>query len=185
VKRTLAVLTMAASMLAPAAAPARDAPKDSNPVVEATARAQAYWHTVPCGQVPIVAAPEIPAGAPADVAMWTNLVSAFESPPSCPIYVNAKMWPSWRIDDEHFELFCKLMVHEYGHLEGYADANATPGTVEYIDPAQAVVPLCEQFRLVYFEAGRTRVFASASTVVQTRVGPAAAPHRRTPPIAAP
>jgi len=48
-----------------------------------------------------------------------------------------------------FEAFCKEVVHEYGHFEGYSDVDEASGTVEYEQPVHASVAPCEHFRLVY------------------------------------
>lgn len=146
----IALLALAVVSLAgPALAAAHAQRPTTNPVALATTIAERYWHNVPChGAVPIVGADPVVVGA----SMWTYIVStpAEETAlPSCPIYVNRQVWPNWFVDDVNFEQFCKDMVHEYGHLEGYPDEGAKPGTVESESPELATVPVCERYRIVY------------------------------------
>ena len=47
----------------------------------------------------------------------------------CVVHINLRVWPAWRTDDENFRAFCKEMVHEYGHFEGFPDGGAARGTV--------------------------------------------------------
>jgi hypothetical protein len=99
-------------------------------------------------------------GAPGEAAaMWATWMSiesvtnGHSSSPaklaSCVVHINLAVWPSWQADDRDFPAFCKEMLHEYGHFEGFSDANAAPGTVQYERPDLAHVPLCERYRLVY------------------------------------
>jgi hypothetical protein len=141
---------------------------DSDPVTEAVERAVEYWGATPCGaQVAIVSGmrSEAPSaginsdGSPGEVAaMWSTWLTPaganlFADPPAsfsdCTVHINSSVWPNWRADDANFPEFCKEMGHEYGHLEGYPDAGAAPGTGEYEQPALARVRLCERYRLVY------------------------------------
>jgi hypothetical protein len=148
IRAAAAAAFAALALLVPARVRAEAPPPTSDPVLEATQRAAEHWDGAPCRQVPTVSTTDVPAGSPPFAAMWTYVV---EGPPpaSCPIYINARVWTSWRTEDENFEAFCKLMVHEYGHLRGYPDQGARPGTVEYQDPTPARVPECERFRLYY------------------------------------
>lgn len=141
---------------------------DSNPVAEAVTRAVDYWGGTPCGgSVTIVSSPSgeappagvnAPSPAGSVAAMWATWMTSaganqFSVPPAtfsdCVVHINAGVWPSWQADDRDFPGFCKEMLHEYGHFEGYPDAGATPGTIEYERPDLAHVPLCERYRLVY------------------------------------
>lgn len=163
----------------PARAGARVPIVDSDPVTQAVARAIEYWGAAPCaGQVLIVS------GAPAEAhaaglnwhgraneaaAMWATWdtpdgVNSFNALPAsftdCVVHLNGGVWPTWVADDRRFPVFCKQIVHEYGHLEGHPDVGAALGSVEYERPDLARVPACERYRLVYghrtYEARPTR-----------------------------
>jgi hypothetical protein len=160
-----------------AQAQAREPIVDSNPVAEAAARAARYWGGTPCaGHVRVVAGTpgEAPAaglnasGAGSVSAMWSTWASPsgineLISPPAsftaCVVHINPGVWSGWLADDGNFPAFCKEMVHEYGHFEGFPDAGAVQGTVEYERPDLAHVPVCERFRLTY---GRRTFAAPAS-----------------------
>jgi hypothetical protein len=150
--------------VAAAPAPARHRPAASNPVAEAVKRAVAFWHGVPCaGQVHVAGAPpseapaagqSVPGLAARAAAMWATWhAPTGTAPPStysqCVVYVNRTTWPDWRTEDAGFATFCKEMVHEYGHFEGYSDAGAVPRTIQYERPDLARLPICERFRLLY------------------------------------
>lgn len=160
--RLVAIAGLALAVAAPAQAHRR--PAASNPVAEAVKRAVAYWHRVPCaGQVQVVAGPQseapvagqnVPGLAGRAAAMWATWhAPTTVAPPGaysqCVVHVNSTAWPDWRAEDAGFAAFCKEMVHEYGHFEGYADAGALPGTIEYERPDLARLPMCERFRLAY------------------------------------
>lgn len=136
-------------------------------------RAVAFWGNTPCGgSVAVVAgAPsEAPAAgtnvpgarrkAAAMWATWRVPASGAGSAPGsyaaaaatfteCVVHINVGVWPGWRAEDARFGAFCKEMLHEYGHFEGYPDTGATPGTIQYERPDLARVPLCERYRLIY------------------------------------
>jgi hypothetical protein len=163
----VAALVAAALAAAPAyAGPPRSA---SDPVAAAVARATTYWHGTPCGgrvgvvngapgEAP-VAGQNVPGLTGSPAAMWATFRApgvagdAFAASPSvyteCVVHINQRVWPGRRFEDAHFAVFCKEMLHEYGHFEGYPDAGAHLGTIEYERPDLARVPLCERFRLVY------------------------------------
>jgi hypothetical protein len=168
---TLSSLLLALTL--PAVATARAPTVDSNPVAEAVARAVKYWGGTPCdGSVAVTAGPSSeapPAGTNAPspagdrAAMWSTWLTPaganqFDAagqpiPPAtftdCVVHINSGVWPSWRTDDGDFPAFCKEMLHEYGHFEGYPDVGAAPDTIQYERPDLAHVPLCERYRLVY------------------------------------
>jgi hypothetical protein len=121
----------------------------TNPMALALHLGEAYWKNVPChGALPVIAAePVVPSAS-----MWTYVLAtpAEETTmASCPIYVSEQSWPNWYVDDLNFEAFCKTMIHEMGHLEGYSDEGAVLGTIQYEAPNLAKVPLCEHYRLYY------------------------------------
>jgi len=141
---------------------------DSDPVTEAVVRAVAFWSGTPCGGAVTVTAGAGDEAPPAGVnapspggpraAMWATWmtpvgVNQFSAPPSsftdCVVHINSSIWPDWQADDRQFAGFCKEMLHEYGHFEGFPDAGAAPGTIQYERPDLAHVPICERYRLVY------------------------------------
>jgi hypothetical protein len=141
----------------------------SEPIAEAVWRAVVYWGGTPCGGiVSVTYGPdgEAPAaganapGAPGHVAaMWADWSTPgggrndFVQPPTtfteCTVHVNRSIWPSRQAEDSNFPAFCKEMLHEYGHFEGFPDVGQTLGTVEYERPDLAHVPLCERYRLQF------------------------------------
>lgn len=141
-------------------------PHDSDPIATAMAAASAYWNGTPCGGAvrveaeagtDVETATKSPYGALASfmTPAGANLVS---QPPStytgCLVRLSQAWRVSWAWDDQEYELLCVLMIHEYGHFEGYADEGAKPGTVAYIHPETAPLPpQCKHFRLVYYEHG--------------------------------
>jgi len=168
-----AVSSLLVALALPAVAAAHVPIVDSNPVTEAVTRAGEYWRGTPCGgSVAVVSSPSSeapPAGVNAPspggrlAAMWAtwltpagaNQFDAAGQPiqpatfTDCVVHINSGVWPSWRADDSNFAAFCKEMLHEYGHLEGYADVGAAPDTIQYERPDLAHLPLCERYRLVY------------------------------------
>jgi hypothetical protein len=171
-----------------AAAPATARPPlvDSDPVAIAVTRAVEYWHGTPCaGAVTLVSGVSVEAPSSGEnvphfpirpAAMWASWwtpagVNSFTAPAttftSCVLHVNRAVWPDWFADDRNFAAFCKEILHEYGHFEGYPDKGALAGTIEYELPDPVRLPLCERYRLVY---GR-RTFIGRLTA-------AGRPHRR-------
>ncbi len=167
------VSSLLIALALPAVAVGRAPIVDSDPVAEAVTRAVEYWRGTPCaGQVTVVSNPSSeapPAGVNAPspagprAAMWATWltqagVNEFYAagqkiPPAmftdCVVHIDSSVWPSWQADDRDFAAFCKEMLHEYGHFEGFPDAGATVGTIEYERPDLARVPLCERYRLIY------------------------------------
>lgn len=166
--RAAALLALSIVLALPAQAGAGGALVDSDPVGEAVARAVAYWGGTPCGgSVEVLAgtsaeAPRagvnVPSPGGSHAAMWSTWnspagINEFTDSPAtfsdCVVHINLGVWPSWQADDANFPAFCKEMLHEYGHLEGYPDAGALPDTIQYERPDLAHVPLCESYSLVY------------------------------------
>jgi hypothetical protein len=150
-KVSLALVVLASFAAVPAVAGAHHKPVQhptTNPVALAVSLGERYWGNVPChGAIPVISA------APAnDSTMWTYMVATpaqERALASCPIYTSDEEWPNWYADDLNFEEFCKGITHELGHLEGYPDEGAKPGTVQYELPGLARVPPCEHYRLRY------------------------------------
>jgi len=166
----LAAAIAAAALFLTAAGSAQARGYYSEPLAEAVARAVEYWQGTPCGgtvgviMAPAAEAPEAGANAPGAptpfAAMWATWVSPtgvneFTSPPAsfseCVVHINVGVWPSVRSEDADFPAFCKEILHEYGHFEGYPDWDQQPGTIEYERPDLAHEPLCENYVLFYGE----------------------------------
>lgn len=138
---------------------------DTDPITLALRRAEQYWRNIPCGGAISITSGspkgiyEVPIPANEEVAMWASFDTPagpdnFSAPPStfsaCVIYMNPAIFPNWEEDDEHFTMLCQVMTHEVGHFEGYADANARPGTIQNAAPTKApLVPECRHARLFY------------------------------------
>jgi len=84
--------------------------------------------------------------APGGPNLYTKPASAYRS---CVVHINSSVWPTWRSDDYDFPAFCKEMLHEYGHFEGYEDVGARRGTIQFERPDLARLPACEHFRLTH------------------------------------
>lgn len=156
---------------------------NSNPVAAAVARAVRYWGETPCGghvSVVMGSSAEAPPagmnsqGARDEVAsMWSTWMTpgegGYEPGPrsytECEVHIDSAVWPNWQADDEDFPVFCKQMVHEYGHFEGYPDRGASRGTVQYERPDMARVPPCERYRLLF----DGRVYTQRSVIASHRV----------------
>jgi hypothetical protein len=170
IRRLLSALVAAVLLASVAAGSAQARGSYSEPLGEAIARAVEYWEGTPCGgtvgviMAPAAEAPEAGANAPGAptrfAAMWATWTSPtgfnmFTSEPStfseCVVHINSGVWPSIRSEDAQFPAFCKEILHEYGHFEGYPDWDQQPGTVEYERPDLAHVALCENYVLRYGE----------------------------------
>jgi hypothetical protein len=178
----VAIALCSLSLVVPGASQARGSYSD--PLAEAVARAVLYWQGTPCGgtvgvtRAPASEAPEAGANAPGApsrfAAMWATWTSPtglnmFTSPPStyseCVIHINAGVWPTVESEDAWFPAFCKEILHEYGHFEGYPDVDQHPGTIEYERPDLARLPLCERYVLRFGEKvyrGRPRRAGTSS-----------------------
>jgi len=160
----------------PAASAAQRGAFYSDPVAQAVGRAVEYWKGTPCGgTVGVVFGPDAsapvagenaPGTRPGVAAMWAEWSTPagpnlFTQPPAsfteCVVHVNRSIWPTTQAEDAGFAVFCKEMVHEYGHFEGYPDVGAKPGTIQYERPDLARVPSCERFRLHF----GLRIYAGA------------------------
>lgn len=163
-----AVLAFAVQGGSPAASAAQREVFYSDPVAQAVGRAVEYWKGTPCGGTvgvvfgPDASAPQAgenaPGTRPGVAAMWAEWSTPagrnlFTQPPAtfteCVVHVNRSIWPTTQAEDAGFADFCKEMIHEYGHFEGFPDIGAKPGTIEYERPDLARVPSCERFRLSF------------------------------------
>ena len=136
--------------------------RDSNPVVTATLAAAAYWHGTPCGGHVTIAegTSEVPPNGALtsfDTPIGENAVTQVPATFTDCLVRLSPDWHEWVWDDQEYEALCQLMVHEFGHLEGFSDEGAQPGTVEYIHPDTApLVAPCRHYRLLYYEHGQRR-----------------------------
>lgn len=123
--RTAASLVLAAAALSFAAAPTQAADPATDfaagtPAVQAAETiARDYWQATPCaGQVSLVWM-RLTEGTNA-TSTWTNPVGQYDAPDqngSCQIAFNSALSWDWT-------RFCSILVHEYGHLNGRAHADA-------------------------------------------------------------
>lgn len=135
----------------------------SDPVQEAVNRAEQYWGNIPCaGRVDVAMGQrsEVTFVDPEhEVAAWATFTGAagpnsVAASPStyrdCIVRLNPNIWADRETEDDNFEALCQLMTHELGHFEGYADAGAKPGTIQYVFPDTApLVTTCQHYDLVY------------------------------------
>lgn len=165
-RRLALALTVATCLLAPVTAGAHAA---TDPVALAVARAEAYWHAMPCaGRVGFTSRATVPAQLevePASYAssatspMWSSWQTAdgpqgYTAPAyDCLTTVNAKVWPNWHAMDVDFQEFCDEVTHEVGHFLGHPDAGQTePASIEYPFLGLAnfnAVPECRGITLYY------------------------------------
>jgi hypothetical protein len=139
-----AVVFLALAAPSPPRAPRH--PEYTNPIQLALDRAYTFWGNKPC---PTITATGAEAPDPS-YGMWVTFLATPEQHPAvCPIYINRTLWPTWEADDQNFVNFCKEMVHEVGHFEGFPDEGAQPGTVQYVDSELAHIPICEQRTRLY------------------------------------
>jgi hypothetical protein len=120
---------------------------------QALAAAASYWHNTPCqGDVTMlwqsVAPPSPVAGTTTEA--WVSFQTPlgpqdFSAPPStyteCEVHISLKRWPSLAALGAEDAAFCQMIVHEFGHLEGFADSFAySPTDVRYPILTAANVP---------------------------------------------
>lgn len=139
---TLAALVL----LAPAAAAAvrgtlRRTPL--TPLQVAERAAVTYWHADPCGgKIKVLSSASVPknldtGGVKLGSAWaWTSFNTPrgrldYGAPPhsytDCVITINSAVWTA-PMESFEFPEFCALIVHEFGHLRGYADKATYPRT---------------------------------------------------------
>lgn len=147
--------------------------------------AEEVWGNAPCGgQVAVLwqqgsPPPAIPG---TEVEAWVTFqtpdgVLDFAAPPStysqCTVYINQLLWPSYESTVQAYPQFCQMIVHEYGHFEGYADSTKLyrPTDIRYpvLTEANLPVPCRYEFSQSVLQATfrpglRDRVRAGASRV---------------------
>jgi hypothetical protein len=100
------------------------------------AAASSYWGATPChGDVLVRWQSNVPASpvAGTTIEAWVTFQtpqgpSDFAAPPStyteCVVNVSRKHWPTLAVAAADHVAFCQMMVHEFGHFEGYSDSLA-------------------------------------------------------------
>ncbi len=111
-----------------------------NPLALAERAAESYWGNVPCaGQIAVnwrtsTLAPSIPGTV---VEAWVNFetpsgpldyAAASSTYSGCTININSAVWPSYAATVEAYPQFCQMIVHEFGHFEGYIDSTSYPSS---------------------------------------------------------
>jgi hypothetical protein len=127
--------------LSAAASPAAVLP---NPLALAERAAGDYWGNVPCsGQIIVLWQQSTPPPAipGTEVEAWVN----FETPggpqdyaepnstyTQCTVNISSQTWPSFDSTVETYPQFCQMIVHEFGHFEGYIDSDSYgPADIRY------------------------------------------------------
>jgi len=129
-RRALLLTLIAAAVLAatPSASLASPGPQ-RNPVRTATAIAEGYWGSVPCGgQISVVANQALAAGLGPTTDGWVTFGSSLGPDNlSAPRLAHWK-WASRREMESDWGMFCLTVIHEMGHLLGHRHS-ATPRSV--------------------------------------------------------
>ena len=122
--------------------------------------AEEFWGNAPCaGQVAVqwqLNSP--PAAIPGtEVEAWVNFQTPggqldFAASPStytqCTVFISQIVWPSYATTVQAYPQFCQMMVHEYGHFEGYADSTTYPSTdIRYPILTEANLPAVCRYEL--------------------------------------
>jgi hypothetical protein len=107
-----------------------------DPVGLAEQAAKAYWGDSPCnGQVSVQWQTHTPQPAlpGTEVEAWvtfqtplgpTNFAAAPATYTECVVNISRISWPNYDSTVEAYPQFCQMMIHEYGHFEGYADSTS-------------------------------------------------------------
>jgi hypothetical protein len=131
------VFALAAMMLVLPTAVARAQP---DPLGIAEQTAESYWGDVPCGGQVTVQWQSLtppPALPGTEVEAWVTFQTPagpldFAEPPStyssCVVNISSILWPSYTTEVEAYPQFCEMIVHEFGHFEGYADSTSYPSS---------------------------------------------------------
>ncbi len=142
-------------------APASRAGRD--PVRLATALAERYWGSVPCGGLITVRAyaPVLPGLDPTTDGWATfesslgpnELAAPASSYTQCTVSLSRAQWPTSVVVRGDWNMFCLTVIHEFGHLLGHPHSS-TPGSVmaPVFTDETSVPPVCRASRLAV-EAG--------------------------------
>jgi hypothetical protein len=111
---------------------------DTNSVALAEQAAETYWGNTPCaGQIAIAWQQNTPAPAQpgTEVEAWVTFQTPlgeldFAAAPAtytdCTVYISTIAWPTYNSTLQAYPQFCEMMVHEFGHFQGYADLMSYP-----------------------------------------------------------
>lgn len=111
---------------------------DQDPVGLAEQTATAYWRSTPCdGEIAVQwrSTTPPPALPGTEVEAWvtfetplgpTNFAASPSTYTDCTVYISLASWPTYDSIVETYPEFCQMMIHEYGHFEGYADSTSYP-----------------------------------------------------------
>jgi Matrixin len=126
-------------------------------VVRASAVAERYWGTVPCGgEIAVLADMPLAPGLDATTDGWVTFDSSLgpdnlQAPAStytqCTISLAHWSWPTRATMTGDWNMFCLTVIHEMGHLLGHPHS-LTPGSVMapvFTDESN-VPPICRATR---------------------------------------
>lgn len=149
---------LALALAATASAHKTARPMTTDPVALALQLGENYWQRQPPCAPTITFSSTLPQNVepvPAGALQPGSAPGAWTVVPACSITFNVAYWPSWKVEDWGFQLFCDVMTHELGHLLGYGDADQTdPAAITYpfispTSPNYAAVPECQHAVLWY------------------------------------
>lgn len=98
--------------------------------------AEGFWGNVPCGSQIAVqwqTTTPTPALAGTEVEAWvtfetplgnTNFQALPDTYTDCQVNISSSVWPTYASTVEAYPQFCQMMIHEFGHFEGYADSTS-------------------------------------------------------------
>jgi hypothetical protein len=124
-----------------------------DPVKLAEQTAETYWKNVPCdGQIGIQwqSSTPTPALAGTEVEAWvtfetplgqTDFLAGASTYTDCEVNISSNAWPTHASTIEAYPEFCQMMIHEFGHFQGYADSlSYPPSDIRYPLLTQANLP---------------------------------------------
>jgi hypothetical protein len=100
--------------------------------------AEKFWGNTPCDGQIAVSWQQItpsPAQPGTEVEAWVTFQTPlgeldFAAAPStytaCTVYISMNVWPTYASTIAAYPQFCQMMIHEFGHFQGYADSMSYP-----------------------------------------------------------